>query len=115
MTDCFDMNEGYQELDESYDAHEAVMQDKHGPANAEGKQHSRLLRIQKTVDDAEDAEHMQDQDVTGMTLSDMVKLLSEIDNLESLDKLVEVGQVVATEHRQELQHFVRHSLFCQCD
>lgn len=90
-----------------------VMQDKHGLATPQGKQHSRLLRIQKTVDDAKDAEHMQDKDVSGMSLSDMVKLLSEIDNLEYLDKLVEVGEVMAREHRQELQDFIRHSLFCQ--
>lgn len=83
--------------------------------DAHGKQHSRLLRIQKTVDDAKDAEHMQDQDLSGMSLSDMVKLLSEIDNLAYLDKLVEVGQVMAREHRQELQDFVRHSLFCHQD
>ena len=91
------------------------MQDKQGPAHAQGKQHSRLLRIQKTVDDARDAENMQDKDLTGMTLSDMVRLLSEIDNLDYLERLVEVGQVMAKEHRQELQDFVRHSLFCQQD
>lgn len=91
------------------------MQDKHGPASVQGKEHSRLLRIQKTVDDAKDAEHMQDKDVAGMTLSDMVRLLNEFDNLEYVDKLVEVGQVMAREHRQELQEFVRHSLLCQCD
>lgn len=67
------------------------------------------------MDDAKDAEHMQDKDLSGMSLSDMVKLLSEIDNLEYLDKLVEVGRVMAREHRQELQDFVRHSLFCQQD
>ena len=67
------------------------------------------------MDDAKDAENMQDKDLSGMSLSDMVKLLSEIDNLEYLDKLVEVGQVMAAEHRQELQDFVRHSLFCQQD
>ena len=89
------------------------MQDKHGLATPQGKQHSRLLRIQKTVDDAKDAEHMKDKDVSGMSLSDMVKLLSEIDNLEYLDKLVEVGEVMARQHRQELQDFIRHSLFCQ--
>lgn len=91
------------------------MQDKHGPAQVSGKQHSRLLRIQKTVDDAKDAEHMPDKDVAGMSLSDMVKLLSEIDNLEYLDKLVEVGQIMASDHRQELQDFVRHSLFGEVD
>lgn len=87
------------------------MQDKLGPAQESGKQHSRLLRIQKTVDDAHDAKHMSDTDVPSMRLSDMVKVLSEMDRLDYVDELVEVGQATAKGHRQKLQDFVRHSLF----
>ena len=89
------------------------MQSKHGPADSADKaksEHSRLLRIQKTVDDAKDAKKLIDKD--GMSLSDAVEVLSEIDNIKDVDKLVQIGQNVARDSRKELQDFVRHSLLC---
>ena len=65
------------------------------------------------MDDAQDAAHKMDPDLEGVSVSDMVKLLSEIDNLAYVDKLVQVGRAIARDHRQELQDFVRHTLFCQ--
>jgi hypothetical protein len=89
------------------------LQLKHGPAHSADKaksEHSRLLRIQKTVDDAKDAKKLIDKD--GMTLSDAVEVLSEIDNIKDVDKLVQIGQNLARDSRRELQDFVRHSLLC---
>lgn len=86
---------------------------KQGPAHGADKaksEHSRLLRIQKTVDDARDAKKLIDKD--GMTLSDAVEVLSEIDNIKDVDKLVQIGQNLARDSRRELQDFVRHSLLC---
>jgi len=77
---------------------------KHGPAHSADKaksEHSRLLRIQKTVDDAKDAKKLIDKD--GMTLSDAVEVLSEIDNIKDVDKLVQIGQNLARVSRRELQ------------
>ena len=73
-------------------------------------EHSRLLRIQKTVDDAKDAKKLIDKD--GMSLSDAVEVLSEIDNIKDVDKLVQIGQNLARDSSKELQDFVRHSLLC---
>lgn len=102
-------------MDGSSEASQAIVEvffkDKLGPAQESGKQHSRLLRIQKTVDDAQDAKHMSDKDVPNMRLSDMVKVLSEMDRLDYIDELVEVGQATAKGHRQKMQDFVRYSLF----
>lgn len=90
------------------------MQLKHGPAHSADKvakpEHSRLLRIQKTVDDAKDAKKLIDKD--GMSLSDAVEVLSEIDNIKDVDKLVQIGQNLARDSSKELQDFVRHSLLC---
>ena len=89
------------------------LQLKHGPAHSADKakpEHSRLLRIQKTVDDAKDAKKLIDKD--GMSLSDAVEVLSEIDNIKDVDKLVQIGQNLARDSRKELQDFVRHSLLC---
>ncbi len=86
---------------------------KHGPAHSAGEaksEHNRLLRIQKTVDDAKHAKQLIDKD--GMTLSDAVEVLSEIDNIKDVDKLVQIGQNLARDSRKELQEFVRHSLLC---
>ena len=77
------------------------MQAQQGPGHSSKTGASRLLRIQKTVDDAlGDAE---------------VELLTEIDNLHDVDKLVEVGQQLAKDHRSALKKFVRHSLFAQAE
>lgn len=86
---------------------------KHGPAHSADKarsEHSRMLRIQKTVDDAKDAKKLFDND--GMSLSDAVEVLSEIDNINDVDKLVQIGRNLAMDSRRELQDFVRHSLLC---
>lgn len=87
---------------------------RHGPARSADKpakpEHSRLLRIQKTVDDARNAKQLIGKD--GMTLSDAVEALSEIDNIKDVDKLVQIGQNLARDSRGELQDFVRHSLLC---
>ena len=92
----------------------ADSQTKHGPAHAAAdpseKRHSRLLRIQKTVDEAKDEKHMVDKD--GMRLSETVELFSEFDNLEVVDKLVQAGKNVAKDYQQEMRDFVRYSLFC---
>lgn len=42
-----------------------------------------------------------------------VELLTEIDNLNDVDRLVTVGQELAAENRKALESFVRHSLFAQ--
>lgn len=63
------------------------------------------------MDEAKDAKHTVDKD--GVSLSDSVELLSEIDNLKDVDKLVQLGKNMAKEHKQEIEDFVRHSLFCQ--
>ena len=90
------------------------LQLRHGPARSADKpakpEHSRLLRIQKTVDDARNAKQLIGKD--GMTLSDAVEALSEIDNIKDVDKLVQIGQNLARDSRGELQDFVRHSLLC---
>ena len=86
---------------------------KHGPAHSADKaksENSRLLRIQKTVDDAKDAKKVMDKD--GMSLSDAVEVLSEIDNIKEVDKLVQIGQNLARDSGKDLQDFVRHSLLC---
>jgi len=90
-----------------------VLQTKHGPAHSAstGQQHSRLLRIQKSVDDAKNAANIIDEN--GMTLSQSVEVLSEIDNLKDIDALVEIGQNMARDHKEDLQDFVRHSLLCE--
>ena len=63
------------------------------------------------MDEAKDAKHTMGKD--GMRLSDTVELLAEIDNVKDVDKLVELGKIVAKDHSQEIQDFVRHSLLCQ--
>ena len=42
-----------------------------------------------------------------------VELLTEIDNLNDIDRLVMVGQELAADNRKALESFVRHSLFAQ--
>lgn len=71
---------------------------------------SRLLRIQKSVDDA----HPEPGATSGCGRSD-VELLTEIDNLKDVDRLVQLGQDVAQENAKVLQRFVRHSLFAQVE
>lgn len=77
------------------------MQAQQGPGHSRKTGPSRLLRIQKTVDDASgDSE---------------VELLTEIDNLHDVDALVEVGLQLAMENRSALKEFVRHSLFAHAE
>lgn len=92
-----------------------MLQTKHGPAHGAGdaaeQQHSRLLRIQKTVDDAKNAKDIIDSD--GMRLSESVEVLSEIDNIKDVDKLIQIGQKLASTSRKDLQDFVRYSLLAK--
>ena len=44
-----------------------------------------------------------------------VELLTEIDNLNDVDRLVMVGQKLAQENKEAIKSFVRHSLLAQMD
>lgn len=68
------------------------------------------MRIQKTVDDA----HPESADSIQSNRS-AVELLTEIDNVSDVDRLVQLGQDLAHDHSEALQMFVRHSLFAQAD
>ena len=78
------------------------LQAKHGSSQA---QHSRYLRIQKTVDDANKRSN-------SMMPSD-VEVLSELDNLKDVDAYVRLGQSLASEYTEALQNFVRYSLLAE--
>ena len=85
-----------------------MLQAQQGSSRSSQAQHSRLLRIQKSVDDAHP-----EPDADSAPGTSAVELLTEIDNLKDVDRLVTLGQDLARENRQALEDFVRHSLFAQ--